>query len=951
VPALEHLPGATSQAAKWARFSGELLATPARFAYEMGQSMMHTGTAGAWRAFQVRETPGMIEAANDLLTLNMNSAHAIGWKRQMAITLFNAVGGGAAGYKLGQTLGMSPEQSALMAAGGAALGAATGAPVFGGKSMITAFNDSLFSRYIPYLKYRTYQLLKGAGMGGRAAAEYANNAFGGQNLMAMGRSRTVQDAARFAGLAPDFEEGVAKQWGNAMFNWHGPQGTMNRMYWGSALVGGAAMLELGNLAFGGHMSWDNDPSKTLEWDMSNVYKLMGWKSVDPKTGQPTTPYLPFLGPWEGQFQALQELSRASAMGIMQAYKIPVPDEISGNVQKGIPHPDPIGALERVAGARAGLLPRAAIEQVLGYDYTGQPLDVASDPFYKNVGRRVVASLQGALPTGPSQAAQSLQTAGTEGWGPAIAGAVLGVAGFRPSRADAATRRLGVLDQWMRDNGIAVDQQQQLADGRTAINQGVDDKISQLLADSTLTPEVSSQAQAAGTPRSQGLISQIISAQQGRESEYKQLLGKLNQRYGLDPQYDPTTGAPPPDGYENQYEALKTLFSGAIQGGTNASADLSDRPDLDAEQLYQMAWQPQSTMGLPQQVLADLGIQAPDWLPNIGAQIDPKDTKAINNAHEVQVQKVAGDWNVDPAVMEDVVKAHLYGDGTLPQLPGMTSANLDQVTSDYYKLSQEPSGPDRTAAQQKVISDAAAAYGVDPENLRQRVVWRELPMVAQSQPLKDYSNATTLDSKTRVYTFANPDGTPWGTVQQEQTANQLLAAARQQGRYKAGSHGFPGTYLNASKDDVDPKLQALAEAQSRGTSAKAAALQSDPNWQNYDRFYGRGKYLTNDQWAQFQAGTMPGAFSDIGTQYPNEFKYRIGLLDQWAKMTPEQRYAEDQPQNVVLLMPDDFTGQLSRQKMDMPTAIWYLTNAKSPSKLRTANLTDLNPDEAAASLPG
>ena len=947
--------GSTSSAARYARFAAEVPFTPVRFAQEMTQAVSHVATPGAWRAFKLRETPGMLEASRDGLTLNFNTQHAMSWKRQVGVSLFNAVGGGAAGYGFGQSQNMSQEDSLKLAALGFIGGAATGAHIPGtGASLITHVNDALFSRYIPYLKYRTWQLLKPS-IGGRAAAEYANMSLGGQNLMAIARSRSVQDTARLAGLAPDFEEGVAKQWGNAIFNWHGPQGTMNRMYHASALVGSAFMLEAGNQLFSGHWSWDNDPSATLEWDMSGLYDKLGWKHTDPVTGQNYRPYFDFMGPWRGQYEALQELGRASALGAMQLYNIQPPDEIAGSVQKGIPHPDPQGAIQRLLSARAGLLPRSAVEFASGHDYAGRSVEVAGDPAMLNVGRRFVNAMQGALPTGPTQAIKGLET-GQQGWGQAILSGVAGTVGFRTARvagpaegeADIATsssRRMQMLDQWMKDNGVTPEQQQFLQDQRVQKNLEVTNAVNALLADSSLTPDAP-----AGQARSAGLISQVIAAQQGRVKEYDQLLDQLNQRYGG---YDPKSGKPPPPGYEEQADDLKMLFGGVIQGGTSAAADLSDRPDLDANQLYQMAWTPQSTTGLPQQLLSDLGIQAPDWLPNVGAKIDPKDQRAMAKEHATAVEKVATDWDVDPSVMQDIVKSHLYGNGQLPPLPGMSSRALDDVASQYWDISQKvDSGPDRTQQQQKVISDAAAAYGVDPNNLRDRVVWRGLPMTEQPEALKTYGNATGLDSKTQVYSFANPDGTPWGTLPQEKQATQILQAARKQGRYVPGKGGFPGTYLNSSKTDVDPKLQAIAEAQSRGSAARATALQNDPNYAAYDRYYNRGKYLTNDQWQQFQAGTLPGAFADIGTQYPNEFKHRIDILNQWAKMTPEQRKDPNQPENVPLLVQDPYTGQLSRQNVTMAYAAgYYLTNAKSAGKLQTGTAPDLNPDEAAAGLPG
>jgi soluble lytic murein transglycosylase-like protein len=952
--------GSTSLGARTARFAAEQVISPVRFANEMRLAAGRVTTREQWarylatdpadllsagevltpghaRGFVASNASGMLQAMKDRLVLGMNTTKDVGLKTKLAVALFGAVGGGVGGYEGGQARGLSPEQSALAGAVGFAAGAAAplvpwrlsrvgplAIPRPGGQvNLINNVNEMLFGRYIPYLKYRTYQLYKPA-FGGSAAAEFSNQVYGGENVLAAARSRNVQNLGRFLMLAPDWQINWGKQAGQALFNWQGPLGDMNRVYWASTAISGAIMLELGNLAFGGHFSWDNAPGATLMVDQTKLYDMLGQKHVD-ANGDPYTPYLDILGPIRGMLEPLQEIARASVQGAMQLYNIQPPAEIAGDVQRGIPHPDPAGAVGRFGAGREGLLPRAAVELLTGIDYNGRSVEVAGDPAYLNIGRRVVHAMQGALPIGPSALA-----AGEVRGDPELVSLLAGATGMRTRRVSDYTQRNQLLQQWFTDNGMDPQTQQHLADERTYMNQHVTNEVTSLLADPNLTPQV---PPLAGQSRWGGMMDQIIAAQQSRQTEYKQLLAQLNFRYGYDPSQP--GGPQPPPGYEQQAQDLSYLFGGIVQGGSSAPADLD--PTRDPNELYRMAWQPRAHSGVPQQLLADVGITAPDWLPKLGA-LEEKDARALSRAHLIQVQQVASQWNVDPAVMEDLVKAHLYGNGSLPSLPGMTSAGLDEVASQYHALAQMPGGPDRSAAQRKVIQDAAAAHQVDPDALRQRVIWRGLPMLEQPDALKAQSNATSLDVRVMPYRYANPDGTPWGTIDQERIADQLLAQASRDGRYEAGRGGFAGTYLNAAKDDVDPKLQALGEAKVRGNSARAAALQADTqSYAAYDRYYGRGKYLTNPQWQQFQDGTLPGAFKDIGSNYPQEFGWRMKILDRWATLTPEQRTQLDQPANIPLIEQDEYTGQLSRVTVTIADAHTYLTRTKSPGHLDLAHL--------------
>jgi hypothetical protein len=178
---------------------------------------------GEYRAFMADPaTQAMAHSAIlDGMTLSTLAEHDVaGIKTRLFTSLLNTAGGAFVGSQTAAAAGLSPEDQAKWGVAGGAMGLATTVPGGGAligsklrgaetKSLVEAVSEGLWNRTIPMMKLTTYEMYAPQ-VGGRAAAEFANTVYGGQNLTAIARSKTVQDVMRIGMLAPDWTEGWAR---------------------------------------------------------------------------------------------------------------------------------------------------------------------------------------------------------------------------------------------------------------------------------------------------------------------------------------------------------------------------------------------------------------------------------------------------------------------------------------------------------------------------------------------------------------------------------------------------------------------------------------------------------------------------------------------------------------------------------------------------------------------
>jgi hypothetical protein len=296
-------------------------------------------------------------------------------------TAIRGAAGGAFGFSAGYNANKDdPTKNAfeegLKTGGLGALGAAS----------TRIISDAVFQRYLPMMKVTTFQLMKHAA-GPEAAAEYVNDAFGGQNLAAMGRSKTVQDALRVIALAPDWQEGWIKQVGNALKP--GALGDLNRQYWSNALVSHAVFLEGMNAALSGHMTNDNGTGHEFDLELTGLYDKMGVAHVDKNTGQSYRVYASILGPYKGMLQPIVEAGQALAGA---------PGHNAGTVG---------AAAANMASSRMGILPSEVGALTADTDWKGSPVVPRGTDPWKAAALRIGQSFARLAPIGVQTATQGV----------------------------------------------------------------------------------------------------------------------------------------------------------------------------------------------------------------------------------------------------------------------------------------------------------------------------------------------------------------------------------------------------------------------------------------------------------------------------------------------------------------------------------------------------------------
>jgi flagellum-specific peptidoglycan hydrolase FlgJ len=865
----------------------QLFATQGGKGFENAWTMLHEMTTpGGARAFWRRpeNRAGSVQALRDGLNLNLSTDRdvALSWYNRLTSGAVNVAGGAVAGYSGASAAGMSDEDKRNWALAGALLGLGMSVPLGikpESQSLVQHFSQALWERYIPFMKYTTYQMYA-PGFGGQEAAKFVNNVYGGQNLLAMARHPFVQDIAKLALLAPDWQEGWIRQVGSAAFDWHGPQGQMNRIYWRNAALQSAFALEGMNQALGGKWSWENDPDATLMVNMTRFYDLMGWKHYD-TYGKPYTPYLDILGPYRAMLQPIVETARAATVGLAQAAGVDpsrLPKEVTGQFGT-IPEPDPGTAWKNFASSRIGFLPATIGEMTSGRDFAGRPLDRPSDPWYQVAANRVDRGLQHMLPTGESQIVQS----GTRGDPLAIA-VLGGLTGMRTLHEPDSYFKFQ--DQFIRDTGHTLDEWQDRHQAALDTNAAIDKKI-ELLQN--------------GQVNNNGSYAQPGESDmtgQQRNDKIKELIGqRQNTREQLDSLIPQDAS---PEEQQRLRAQIQWLDDKQTTAGTDAPADLVGRPDLDPNELYRLAWN-----RYPEQISQIKGTQPEPTdfgqtltqkvLPHLTAGGQSAD-KQVANLRDRWVTDTAMQWDVDPAVMQDIVKAKLYGED-LPPLPGVTSAQLDQMTTEYEHLSAGEGGNSLAATEvvrkrQEWVAEQAQQHGLDPAALQERIKLRTLPMADQSPGALQRSHAITALANSRTAAFTNPDGSPMGSPHEWQDWNAKLD--QHADRYDKQS-GIYVKHLPNGHVVPDPDLNTYAAGKAQANADRMKDVLNGPYASDYERLYGKGAAMTDKQWQQYQAGTLPGEWNDPGgTVPPTESQQRHKALLIWSALTPQERIDYSDP---------------------------------------------------------
>ena len=844
--------------------------------------LTQTTTEGGYRSFMDASRPIVDQAIKDGLTINVvpDRLDNLNAAQRWGLAVANMAGGSVAGYQTALNAGEDNNDALKQAALFGAVGGVLGAPVFKlsglsdeSRSLIEHFSHAMWDRWIPSAKLMTYQMYAPQ-YGGQAAASFTNSVFGGQNLLAIARSRTVQDALSLGLLAPDWQEGWARLAGNALFSWgkDAPLGDMARNYWSNALVQHAVTLEGMNLALGGHFSWQNDPDATLMVDATRFYDMMNWDHTDQKTGQSYTPYWDILGPYRGMMEPMQEAARAATAAAYQASgydlsKLPLHDEVMGK-WGSIPPSDPGDAIKSFLGSRSGLIPSTFGEIVAQRDFANRPIDQADDSDAQRALNRVWQITSHMVPTYLSESARDNARGD-----PAPIALWSAATGMRTRREDETTKFFDWQDQFVKQNQMDAQQWADIRAKSRAHSDSIDAQIQKLEAGQVKNPDGSDMTAAQRT-------NQIADLGDQRPTQRKDLQALIDDRHL-------------PDGPEKdrlQGELNYLLSQDITSGSPTQPADLTPEQAPNADELYRLAWnrdpgevdrykgtapQPEGLGGVLDSVRR--AIQNPPG---------GSDDKALQALRSRWVQETAQTWGIDPAALQDLVKSKAYQEN-LPPLPNVTSGQLDDITDGYRKAGLQDDGrpiPDAAMAassKQQYLMDTAGQLGLDPQALYQRVKLRTLPMGDPTPESVSRSHALDVLSQSRYYKYQNADGTPMGTPQDWKDWDKELSDNKD--RFHFTSRGGQGFFFKDGQPDE--KLNNLYAAQQQGQANRYKAVYTSPNRDDYYRWFGDGANLTDKQWQQYSNGTLD-MWHDTPSQ--KEALNRVQAMRLWASLTPQQQ---------------------------------------------------------------
>jgi hypothetical protein len=251
-------------------------------------------SSSGWRDFRITNADAFADAARDGVTgLGGKNAPDVGARIGKGIAtragagLATGVPSGVTGYFSAKAQGKSDQEALTRGLEFGAAGAGIGA--IGGPALTSA----LWERAVPTLKVLGYQALKQGGLGGKDAATMVNTTFGGQNLEAIARSKTVQDIVHMLVLAPDWWEGWARQAGQAFGAGGKDLAKASGKYWATTAISAGLGLEGLNVLFNGHptvglpqtvvdelhlpQSWTqgNGPGHETSLELTGLYQRLG----------------------------------------------------------------------------------------------------------------------------------------------------------------------------------------------------------------------------------------------------------------------------------------------------------------------------------------------------------------------------------------------------------------------------------------------------------------------------------------------------------------------------------------------------------------------------------------------------------------------------------------------------------------------------------------------------
>jgi len=775
-----------------------------------------------------------------------------------------ALGGASAGYTQAKLRNQTDEEARFEAGMAAIPALALGAPGGGkllagalrrGEGMSTWSNladvihQAVFSEGLPAAKLGLYDIMVRSGVDKSVAADITNSTVGGLNYMEMGRAPWVQDLMRYGLIAPDWTEGIVRTVAGAALP--GPtgdalRGSITRPGLIRNLAAYMAFVELMNHFSTGHFMQDNPHGREFQLDatglMNKLAQKPGWEGVaskDPVTHTDMGSYLEPIPPLSGVMQLISTLAqegaytqgqleyKAGEMGLLpggQQAGQQIMTRFGGNLARGeMPGPEATAKLAQEIKARlhpalgfAGALGEAARGEQR--NFSGEPMDrpdLSTPSGALEFGARALSPLAPAVSTNLTQNVDLSQPWRTEPIDPLVE-----ALGFtRVNRDTELSRNIAAQNRILTDFlHLTPEVQAALRDNRQA--------------DINLNEQQRADAfKEFTTPKSQTTAVALDNALHSLQDERK-VSSQRNQ-------IEKFVNLAPDWAQDTLRHMFQNVFN--VQGG-DLPADLKDPTGIG--QLERDYWNPQGV--------------------KLTNQAD------VNKARSNILKQWALEHNEDPDSLEDQIKWNAQHQDltTLPPpmtpIPNLTSGQLGQIATGYLQAAEDPNGHYiqdinlRGDQMRAYLDDTAkqltqsSGTQVTPQSLLQRINVRlsSSNMALQTPISRSYDGAlqTFFESRDpeQFPRYVDANGNPQGQrADWDQWDKEIANIGAARARY------LP------TEDKQGYAYRDLFAAQERGSNAREKFLIHNPNNLDYERFFGFGRSMTNDEWQQYASGKLTG----------------------------------------------------------------------------------------------
>jgi len=280
------------------------------------------------------------------------------------------------------------------------------------------------------------------------------------------------------------------------------------------------------------------------------------------------------------------------------------------------------------------------------------------------------------------------------------------------------------------------------------------------------------------------------------------------------------------------------------------------------------------------------------------------------------------YDLDPDVMTDNLKAKERGMSEVPKLPGVSSGQLNQIVQGYRAI-QDDDPAVQGEKRRTYLDQTATEHHLDPGSLYQRVKLRSIPLShldpdepnisadekSRRELQTSYERAQDALHNTRdpaqYPKYANPDGTPYKGSVPDQWADWDEQVKGATTREKKG----------------DPNVKSLVDAKANGDAKRAkAAYQDKQAGTDFERWFGVGRNMDEAHWQEYVSGTGK-QFIDISD--PKETRRRTRTLELWKASTPEERKTQKVKIKVVV------DGQVREEVTSLELARGHIERAVDP----------------------